>query len=296
MSGPDFLIVGAPKCGTTAMTRYLEAHPQVFVADRKDLHFFGSDLQFTQRPPRELGEYLSHFREASPGQRRGEASVWYLASTQAAEEIHEHNPDMSIIIMLRNPVEMMHALYTQLRFNGLGDEDLPTFAEALAAEPERAQGRRLPPNTPLPSALLYRQAATFSQQVARYQAVFPPQQIHIILHDDLKADTTEAYRKTLAFLGVNSDFQPDLRPVNSNKQVRSEGLRSLIAHTPGGIKGMIPSGLRRGVRKRIHRLNSRHAARQPMDADLHRQLQTEFRPEILRLADCIGRDLGAWLN
>lgn len=296
MSRPDFLIVGAPKCGTTAMARYLSAHPQLFLADRKDLHYFGADLQFTQRPPRSSSAYHHHFQDAQPGQRVGEASVWYLSSAAAAAEIHTYNPDMSIIIMLRNPVDMMHALYTQLRFNGLGDEDLPTFEAALAAEPDRAEGRRLPPNTPLPSALRYRHAATFSEQVARYQAVFPAAQLHIVLQDDLKADTAASYQQTLSFLGVDSGFQPDLRPVNANKQVRSERLRKAIAFTPGTIKGLIPDPLRRGVRKQLKRLNARHAKRPPMDPALRGQLCGEFRPEIERLAAQIDRDLSAWLS
>jgi hypothetical protein len=293
---PNFLIVGAPKCGTTAMTRYLEAHPQLFVAERKDLHCFGSDLNFTQRPSRDLAAYQAHFTDASPAQQAGEASVWYLFSTCAAAEIHAHNQEMRIIIMLRDPVDMMHALYTQLRFNGLGDEDLPSFEAALAAEPDRAAGRRLPPNTPLPEALLYRRAATYSEQVARYQAVFPPEQLHIILQDDLKADTAAAYQRTLAFLGVDEGFQPDLRPVNANKQVRSEGLRRLIGHTPGSVKSAIPDSWRRGVRKQIKRLNSRHARRPTMDPAVQQRLRQEFRPEIERLAVLIDRDLSGWLD
>lgn len=295
MRGPDFLIVGAPKCGTTAMTRYLEAHPQLFVAARKDLHYFGSDLGFTQRPARSDAAYHSHFAGAEGALRAGEASVWYLYSARAAEEIHAYNPDMRIIIMLREPVSMMHALYTQLRFNGLGDEDLPTFEEALAAEPDRAAGRRLPPQTPLPEALLYRRAATFSEQIARYQAVFPPEQLHIILQDDLKADTAAAYQRTLAFLAVDEAFQPDLRPVNASKQVRSEGVRRLIARTPGRLKGAIPSGMRRTLRKQIKRLNSRHAKRPPLDPALKARLRAELRPEVERLAALIDRDLSDWL-
>lgn len=296
MRGPDFLIVGAPKCGTTAMTRYLEAHPEVFVAHRKDLHYFGTDLNFTQRPQRDRAAYLAHFQDIGDARRVGEASVWYLYSARAAAEIFAENPQMRIIIMLRDPVSMMHALYTQLRFNGLGDENLPTFAEALAAEPARARGERLPPNTPLPEALLYRRAATFSEQVARYQAVFPPEQLHVILQDDMKADTAGAYRGALSFLGVDPDFEPDLQPVNANKVVRSEGLRRLVAHTPGRLKSVVPSGMRRHLRKQVKRLNSRHAKRPPLDASLRATLQAEMRPEIERLSVVIDRDLSSWLQ
>jgi hypothetical protein len=295
MSRASFLIVGAPKCGTTAMTRYLEAHPEVFVAARKDLHYFGSDLNFTRRRRWTAAEYATHFADAGAARAVGEASVWYLYSQHAAAEIAAYNPDMRIIIMLRQPVDMMHALYTQLRLNGLGDEDLPTFQAALDAEPDRAAGRRIPANTPLPEALLYRRVARFSEQVRRYQAVFPPEQILVLLQDDLKADTPATYRRTLAVLGVDPDFQPTLERVNANKVVRSEGLRRLIALTPASAKGLIPDGLRRGVRKQVARLNSRHAPREAMDPALRARLLGELKEEIQVLSGVIDRDLSGWV-
>ena len=296
MSAPSFLIVGAPKCGTTAMTRYLEAHPEVFVAARKDLHYFGTDLNFTRRQRLTPDDYAAHFADAQGARAAGEASVWYLYSQRAAAEIAAHNPEMRIIIMLRQPVDMMHALYTQLRLNGLGDEDLTTFQAALDAEPDRRAGRRIPAKTPLPEALLYRQVAAFAEQVRRYQDAFPAEQILVVLQDDLKADTPATYRRTLEFLGVDPSFQPSLERVNANKVVRSEGLRKLIAATPSAAKDLIPTGLRRGVRKGMAKLNSRHAPRPPLDPDLRAVLLEELRPEIERLADVIDRDLSDWVQ
>ena len=82
---PNFLIVGAPKCGTTAMWRYLQAHPNIFLSPRKDIHYFGSDLRFTKRSTFSHSEYLQFFASATE-KAVGEASVWYLYSQKAAEE------------------------------------------------------------------------------------------------------------------------------------------------------------------------------------------------------------------
>ena len=139
MKWPDLFIVGAPKCGTTAMTRFLEAHPEVQMAARKDLHFFGSDLGFRNRERIGEAEYLAHFHNDDSKRIRAESSVWYLYSERAASEIAACNPEARILILLRHPVEMMHALWAQLRLNGLGDEDITEFAEALAAERPRAR-------------------------------------------------------------------------------------------------------------------------------------------------------------
>ena len=105
---PNFLIVGAPKCGTTALWRYLNAHPDIFMSPRKDMHFFGSDLDFTKRSRFTQKEYEQFFEHATQ-KAIGEASVWYLYSQKAAQEIAAYRPDMKIIIMVRDPIQIMYA-------------------------------------------------------------------------------------------------------------------------------------------------------------------------------------------
>jgi hypothetical protein len=134
---PDFFIVGAFKSGTTALYEYLRQHPQVFMPFHKEPLFFGDDL--TRRYGRmTLDHYLSLFKEAGEGQRVGEASAWYLYSQCAANEIRGFSADAQIIVMLRNPVDVMHAQHSQLLFNAA--EDIPDFGAALEAEPSRRNG------------------------------------------------------------------------------------------------------------------------------------------------------------
>ena len=217
MRWPDLLVVGAPKCGTTAITRFLETHPQVHMAERKDLHFFGSDLDFRNRERESEESYLSRFAPAGPEQICAESSVWYLYSTRAAAEIAKRNPHARVLILLRHPVDMMHALWAQLRLNGLGDEDIPDFAAALEAEEARRSGQRIPASTPLPEALFYRKTARFSEQIQRYSDAFPPDQIRILIQEEMKADTPGSWREVCEWLHINIDHQPELGPVNRSK-------------------------------------------------------------------------------
>src|SRR5690606_17457303 len=100
MSLPHFLIVGAPKCGTTALHNFLKQHPDLHVP-RKEYHHFGRDL----RPPDYEGDrwdrarYEALFDGAEAGQRCGESSVWYLRSRTAAAEIRARNPEARVLIM-----------------------------------------------------------------------------------------------------------------------------------------------------------------------------------------------------
>src|SRR5438309_7571224 len=110
---PFFFIVGAPKCGTSAMTDYLRQHPAVGTV-LKGPHYFGSDLAVRPRVDTEA-EYLALYREC--GKRlAGDASVFYLHSMNAAPEIKAFAPGARIVAMLRNPVDMLHSLHSQLVF------------------------------------------------------------------------------------------------------------------------------------------------------------------------------------
>lgn len=297
MLAPGFFIVGAPKCGTTSLNDYLRQHPGLFIPERKELHYFGSDLRFskTQRPTRD--EYLAQFAPAQPGQIAGEASVWYLFSELAAKEIHGFCPDAKIIIMLRNPADMLYSLHSQYLFES--NEDINDFAAALAAEEDRSQGRRLPPGSNYREGLLYGRVARFAEQVRRYLDVFPREQIHIIDFDDFSRDTPRIFAETLQFLGVDPTFCCQFEVRNPNKQVHNKSLHYFL-NNPGKfailLGRLIPRSLRRGLVSRLKKANSPEAPRPPLDAELRAELNREFAPEVAVLGELVGRDYSKWLK
>lgn len=291
---PDFFIVGAPKCGTTAMYEYLRQHPAVFMPFHKEPLYFGSDLTRRYGAMSRL-DYLRLFRAAGPDQRVGEASAWYLYSARAAGEIADEAPDARIVAMFRDPVDVMYAQHSQLLFSE--QEDIQDFAAALDAEDDRAAGRRLPRGPIRPENLLYRRMVRFAEQLERYLDAFGRDRVHVIIHDDLRADLRGQYRRLLEFLEVDPEFVPDFSPANENKRVRSRWVQRLIWDPPL-IRRLIPA-LRRfpavhALRAALLSLNSDRAARAPMDPVLRSRLGEELRPEVERLERLIGRDLSAW--
>ena len=291
MKKPNFFIVGAPRCGTTAMQSYLGQHPDIFMAERKECHFFGRDLTALFGPVTEE-EYLSYFTNVRQEKRVGEASVLYLVSKHAAEEIKAFSPDARIIIMLRNPTDILYSLHTQLMYSGI--EDIKDFGVALAAEEERKQGLRIAKSVRTPQTLFYREIAKLAQQTERYLRVFGPENVHVVIFDDFKADTAGAYRRTLQFLGVDADIAPDFAVVNANQTVRSKLLQRLISNRRWGrsysFKRRIPSIFRKALR----RLNTVRVPRPAMPRELRAQLQAEFAPEVQRLGELLGHDLTHW--
>ncbi len=146
MRKPNLFIVGAPKSGTTSLFHALAQHGAVFACKKKEPLFFGSDFSKNRCYTEE--EYLDLFAAAKEETYLLEATTWYLFSERAAREIFEFNPESKIIIMLRNPVDLLYSLYYQRLFNG--DEDLLTFEAALAAEPFRRMGYRIPSKSKIP--------------------------------------------------------------------------------------------------------------------------------------------------
>lgn len=296
MTRPDFFIVGAPKAGTTSLQYYLSQHPDVFMPEEKELHFFGSDLDIREPRP-SLQQYLSHF-ESADAHRVGEASVWYLYSKEAAEEIHDFNPEAEIVVSLRNPVEMVHSLHSQLLF--IEDENIEDFEGALDAESDRRKGWRIPDECTFPPSLHYTRVARYTEQLKRYLQVFGPDRVHVLLYDDLVDDVRGVVRDLYAFLRVDSEFVPDLSVQNPNMRVRSRAARRLIEIMPGAFrqrtKKLLPGPIRRPVVRWVRKLHTEVVPRSPMSPEVRERLRGAYATDIRRLEELLGRDLSPWMK
>lgn len=299
MSRPDFFIVGAPRCGTTSLYTYLNAHPEIYMPRYyKEPHYFGSDFVCPrfEKFRRSEEHYLALFEDAKTEQRVGEASVFYLYSRNAAQEIKDFNPNARIIIMLRSPIEMLFSYHNFLLY--LGDEVLPGLRQALEAEPARKQGKSLPPRLYLmPEALYYSEIIKFSEQLKRYLEVFGSEQVHVILFDDLAKAAHEVYTNVLEFLCVAPDFRPDsFEKINPYRETRSKLMMRLVrsrwASRIGGYFPQIAAPISRWLR----RLNDKPAQRQPPDPDLHLELKKRFKQEVQMLESLLQRDLTDWYS
>jgi len=295
MARPNFFIVGAPKCGTSAMTHFLRQHPDVAVG-AKENYYFGSDLGFGPdvRPQTER-EYLARVRAPADRKRIGECSVFYLHSSRAAREIKEFEPDARIIAMIRNPVDFIHSLHSQLVF--VESEDITDFEAALAADADRLAGRRLPRN-PVISRSGYRATARFSEQLQRYFDAFGRERVQTIVQDDLQADPVATFASACEFLEVDPQVRPAFETVNGNKRARSRLLQRTIQHPPplvrAAARALPTQAIRRNVVLTARRLNTSYEPRPPMPDALRRELNEEFAPEVEQLGRLLGRDLSAW--
>ncbi len=296
MNRPNLFIVGAPKSGTTALYTYLQSHPQIFMSPLKEPYYFGDDLLHHSAPRPSENEYLALFQGAAEEVWLGESSVTGLISKSAAQEIHDFNSAARIIIMLRNPVDMMYSMHSQTQYTGAETEK--EFSRALALEEPRRQGRAIPAQVAIVNLLFYRELGHYADQVRRYLRVFGRENVHVIIFDDFRADVASEYRDLLRFLEVDDTFEPsNFQVVNANKRRRNERLRQVIVNPDvvAATRRLIPSrAIRQRIAGRLMFLIIKEERRPPMDPALRCQLQEELLPDVEQLSSLLGRDLTHW--
>lgn len=298
MRKPDFFIVGAPKCGTSSLQAYLAQHPEIHIplGPPREPHFFLPEI----RPnPMSEKEYLGLFDAGTGCRRAGEKSVWYLYAPAVAQRIFDFNPASGIIVMLRQPADMLYSLHAQLRYSM--QEDIADFHEAVEAEPDRREGRRIPPGCRWPALLWYRDVMCFSDQLERYFERFGREKVCVLIFDDFVRDPPGSYEQVLRFLGVEPSFRPEFVNHNPNKLVRSRRLMYWRHNYPQWMRSLgravMPSqSLRNGLMSMLTGINTRRAPRPPLDPELRAKLRREFRPEVEKLARLLGRDLTPWME
>ena len=199
----DFFIVGAPKCGTTALAQILSQNPLIVLSEPKESHYFSVDLVTGGYMPKTDGEYIETFfpNEKSDGQFWGDASVWHMYSEVAIKRIHQYNPKASIVVMIRNPARAAFSLHQQMIFQN--QEDTLDFGMAWGKSEDRYLGKKYPSFMTLdPKLIAYKHAYSFYNQISRIKEYFPDKQILIMTQEDLNKKGVSAINEVSDFIGA----------------------------------------------------------------------------------------------
>ena len=199
---PDFLVLGAQKAGTTALYEYLRRHPQISGPSWKEVSFF--DRHWARGESWYRGNFPNVAR--TRGKHVGEASPSYVFHPLAPRRVQEVVPEARLIVLVRNPVDRALSQYNHEV--ALGREPLP-FEEALDAEEERLRGEqeRMAADPRYFSrewwSHTYRARGRYAEQLERWLAVFPREQLLVLPSDDLGSDPARAHAQVLEFLGAS---------------------------------------------------------------------------------------------
>ena len=294
MKGPNFFIIGAPKCGTTSLAAWLAEHPAVYLSPYKEPHYYSTDFQY-QVPYNQREAYLSLFEGAGEEHLAvGEASVWYLRSRDAVPNIEREVLDARYIVMLRNPVEMAPSLHEQMCFSGV--ETVASFERAWGLQEARAQGRNLPLGETNPAWFQYRESCLLGAQLDRLYRTVPRQRVLPLLLDDVKVDPRAAWLQVQAFLGVPDDGR-SLFPVYNRAKERRWNWFQRFNNLYGQARrrlGVPPLGT--GILTALQRRNIRERTRPPLSPEMRSILVDAFAEDVRLLATLLERDLEHWLK
>ena len=301
MSKPNFFIIGAPKCGTTALCEYLRTHPQVFVCEPKEPHYFADDFSCLQYV-KEESAYLDLFRDAGPQHlARGEGSVYYLYSDPALNRIKAFQPDARIIVMLRNPVEMLPSYHAQMLYTVV--EDVEDFAKAWDLQEDRSHGNSIPRGCIDSKLLDYERWGMLGHRVEQVLTMFPPDHVKLVFFEDFIRDTRSCYLDVLQFLGVQDDGRTVFPAVNERKEHKSRIIGYLLNNRVlienlSWLRAMLEQvGISAtGLKNSIKRLNARKTPRKVLTAEFRQRLTATFTDDIRLLEEISRRDLNHWLS
>jgi hypothetical protein len=287
---PNLFVVGAPKCATTAWVEYLGSHPHIFFSRAKEPHHFSHDFpKWCWARTRQ--EYLALFSESGDAPVVGEGSVRYLYSRVAAREIHKFNPDAKILIFLRSQEDFLPSLHNQQLYNR--DESIENFEQVW-----RLSGKRPADTIPAccrePSFLDYKAMGRFHEQVERYFAVFPAEQIRVLAFRDWIANPRQAYLDILRFLDLEDDRRSEFPPVNEAKHHRSKLVASLTQNPAPWVRKTSRvlthiAGRQLGLLTRLRKLNRGTGYRSPqIEPSLKQEIREYYEADNLLLLSLIG--------
>jgi hypothetical protein len=296
---PDFVIIGAPKCGTSALHATLQLHPEMYLSPIKEPHYFAFDYP-NRREVESLRDYDGLFSRAKKNQLRGEASAYYLSSVEAVPAILGRRPDAKFIALVRHPVDLFVSFHNELLKSF--EEDIQSPESAWRMQEKRARGIDIPKRCTSPATLQYKNMCSLGQQLQRVFRHVPEPQRLVLLHDDLRRDPKSTIEKITTFLGVSSGRIDIVR--ESNKFGRYK-----YAFVPRLIRAVTVNQTIRRVRAKLKPFlnelgiqpilwlmrHSLESAPKPVLSDTFRQeLGDAFADDIRLLEQLLRLDLSHW--
>jgi hypothetical protein len=297
MTMPNFLIIGAPKGGTTTLHYVLEQHPELYMCPVKEAGFFwaygeevrlygpGAEL-LKYRVFNDLGRYQKLFEGVTTQKAIGEASVRYLSHPRSPGLIHQFIPQAKLIVSLRQPAERAFSSFTRSLRDGL--EPSSDFAEALEQERKGLRDQWTFGH--------YLDKGFYYADLSRYLEYFERRQLHISLMEDLKDNPVELMHSLFRFLEVDDTFTPDMsHQHNVSGVIRNPILRTLWTRS-GKLRSAIRPLFSERVRHNFSEWVIQDVEKVRFSPELRAELTEYYRQDIEHLQDLIGRDLSHWLK
>ena len=301
---PDFLVIGAPKAGTTALHAALAQHPDVFVSDPKEPKYWLCD---GAPPPAWRGpgdkhsqqewiwradRYFPLFAPAAQHQVRGESTPFYLWSRGAHRRIAEDLPDVRLVAVVRDPVDRAYSNWMHLWSDGLEPE--ADFVSAFGREDERIRAGWAP-------FWRYRELGMYGEQLAHLQQFVDPERILVLRYRDIVDDPPAAIDRASRFLGISAGLVATIPRDNARSYV-APGWRPTTwgpVIRAGAHLGQFarPEVWRRASAPLVARLQTGEPGPRPrLSPEQRERLVPAFADDVNLLSELTGQDFSDWLS
>lgn len=295
---PNFIVIGAPRAGTTSLYHYLLQHPQVAMSRTKETNYFaylasrsepgyrtGLSIQWPVKSPE---EYKALFR-GGECKAVGEASPLYFFAPGVARQIKTHLPDTRLVMILRNPVERAYSAYMK---NCREGTETRSFEDRILREINH-------PEDVVCSEHYYLRAGMYFERIADYLQYFERSRLKIVFQEDLQSDPAGLMGDLFTFLGVDSGFVPDTS-VRFNQSLppllaKRQGNRLLLKEIARRVREFIPRRVYYSLLNLKYYVNKKIIAYPRLEKQTGLLLLEQYRPDILSLQGFLGRDLSHWL-
>lgn len=295
MKKPNLFVIGAPKCGTTALCSYLEKHPDIIFSTPKEPNYFCTDIVGDYCSASTEEEYISRCFPIEMSQYVivGDGSVSSLYSKTAVQNILRFNPDAKFVVMLRNPIELVYSLHGQLLLNG--QEDVEDFIVAWRLQEKRSKGNCIPKRCMMPRMLQYGEVGRLGAQLDRLYSQVSKKQVLVLLSEELKSNPAGEYKKVLQFLNLQ-EHNPDGFPVvNESQRNRSKHLDEML-RAIAILKKRLNIRTSFGILTGLSQSNVKPYKRKPLPSQFNRELSEYFSEDVEKLSLIIERDCTHWIR
>ena len=282
----DFICVAAPRSGTTWLSEALSEHPQIWIPSIKELNFFNdiflNHLEF--KYPLGIDFYRKQFENAPPNAILGELTPTYYVDPKAAFRIHKHFPNVRILVLLRNPAEMVFSTYLKTREYEITEK---TFELAIQKRPELIG------------------LGFYHSLLTPYFDLFPKEQIYVGIYELFFPSLVEQCSAMYRFLGVDDTFRPSVlkRRINPRRAIRwqfvvqlQHYLRFLL-----NVSAVYPfkrllsrNNFLDRISEKIKELNLKEGSTPKLDSKMKDRLMKVYDSDIARLEKLLDINLNIW--
>jgi hypothetical protein len=273
---PNAIVIGAKKCGTSALHHYLGHHPEIQMSQERELNFFSG-----QNWKRGIEWYESNF-PPGPARVRGETSPQYSRHPMepgTPERMHGLVPDVKLIYLVRDPIDRLVSHWVG---SWVERRERRSFVKAVRPLPDNA----------------YVCVSSYAMQLERYLRWFPPEHILVLAQEELLERRRATLRRVFGFLEVDEAFESPAfdeqrNPTSTKREVRRP-YRRLLGNPVAKPRGRLSWATRHRIKSALYKPFTEPARPPALGSELREQLAELLAPDADRLRRLTGKRFEHW--